>query len=51
MLRDRFARTASNGSHAIALFRQDDKTSRFRIIDRWRLRAVARVSAKYLQIL
>jgi putative phosphonate metabolism protein len=41
MLRDRFAATGLDrlAVDAIALFRQDDAKSRFRIIDRWRLRA------------
>lgn len=43
MLRDRFAATGLKrfAIDAIALSRQDDATSRFRIIDRWRLRAIA----------
>ena len=43
MLRDRFAATGLKrfAIDAIALFRQDDAPSRFRIIDRWRLRAIA----------
>jgi putative phosphonate metabolism protein len=41
MLRDRFARTDLErlAVDAIALFRQDDATSRFRTVDRWQLRA------------
>jgi putative phosphonate metabolism protein len=41
MLRDRFAAIGLErlAVDAIALFRQDDATSRFRVIDRWRLSA------------
>jgi hypothetical protein len=43
MLRDRFAATGLERIvvDAIALLHQDDAKSRFRVIDRWRLRAVA----------
>jgi putative phosphonate metabolism protein len=43
MLRERFTSTGLErlAIDAIALFRQDDATSRFRIIDRWRLHAIA----------
>ena len=41
MLRDRFATIGLErlAIDAIALFRQDDTNSRFRILDHWKLRA------------